>query len=100
MSRSVVWSRTARADLRLQLAYISDQSQKSAVSVSQRITERIAKLAHMPTGHRGRVDGTFEAGVQLTSLIVVYRLLGNEKLQIVRIIHTSRHWQKGEWPAD
>ena len=100
MSRSIIWSRTARTDLRTQLEYIGQQSPKNAAIVGRRIAERVTKLAHMPAGHRGRVEGTFEVVVQLTSLILVYRVLEKDRLQIVRLIHASRDWQAGEWPSE
>ena len=82
------------------MGYIGLQSTKNAVLVGSRVAERVRKLAHMPTGRHGRVEGTFESVVQLTSLIVVYRILTKDKIQIVRVIHASRDWKRGEWPED
>ena len=100
MTRRIVWSPRARKDLRGQLLHIAGQSPGNAVLVGGRVAERVRNLAHMPTGHQGRVDGTYETVVQLTSLILVFRLLGNDRLQIVRIIHGARDWKSGEWPED
>ena len=100
MSRKIRWSMRGRSDFLGQLAQISSQSAQNAALVRKRVQDKIIKLAHMPTGHKGRVAGTFETVVHRTSLILVYNLPDAASLQILRVIHAARDWKEGGWPQD
>ncbi len=100
MKRIVVWSAQAADDYHRQLEYIAERSAVNADLVDQRIMAAIDLLAEMPTGHAGRVSGTYEKVIGKTSLIVAYSLRGQDRLEIIRIIHGARNWPAEGWPED
>lgn len=97
--RKIQWSDDALDDLDAAIDYVSRDSPRAGDLILDRIEVAINLLASMPTGHQGRVKGTYEKLVQKTSYIVAYALTDNA-IRIVRIIHASRDWPEGEWPAE
>lgn len=97
--RSVFWSDDALDDLDAAVRYIAKDSPRSATLIVNRIKETIDLLAEFPTGRSGRVKGTYEKPIHRTPYIVTYSLASG-RLMVVRIIHGSRDWPEGEWPAE
>jgi addiction module RelE/StbE family toxin len=97
--RRVVWSNDALNDLDDAMSYIGADSPAAAHLIIDRIEEAINLLAEMPVGRIGRVKGTHEWHVQHTSYVVSY-LLTDETLHILHVIHGSRDWPAGQWPAE
>jgi plasmid stabilization system protein ParE len=73
-------------------------SPQNAIIVGDRVEKAVALLQQIPTGHQGRVTGTYEKRVQKTSLIIVYTLQNKADLTIVRVIHTAQNWKDESWP--
>ena len=97
--RRVVWSDEALDDLDDAMSYIGVDNPAAAHLVIDRIAAAIDLLAEMPVGRIGRVKGTHEWHVQRTPYVVSYSLT-DETLHILHVIHGSRDWPAGEWPAE
>ena len=88
----VTWGSRARRDLHELIAYIADDSVRSAELVSNRIWRAVAALAIAPrSGRLGRVAGTRELVVPRTPYILVYRIRSRGVL-ILRVYHGARRW--------
>jgi len=99
MIRRVEWSDDAADDFDQAIDYIARESEKNARRVSSRILAAIDLLAELPTGRQGRVAGTHEKLARNTPYIVAYKVT-DSAIFVVRIIHGSRDWPEGEWPAE
>jgi addiction module RelE/StbE family toxin len=97
--RNVEWSSDALADFDDIVSYINNENPVAASKMADRILNAIDNLADFPTGHQGRVVGTYEKLVQKTAYIVAYSI-GDRAVYILRIIHGARDWPEGEWPAE
>jgi plasmid stabilization system protein ParE len=98
----VVWSQAALDDLDSTIAYIAADNPKAAQKVLDRIETAADRLGQRAIGRPGRVTGTFEKSVVGLPYIIAYTLQslpeGGERIVILRVIHTARHWPKGGWP--
>ena len=99
MTRRVEWSNDAADDFDQAIDYIARESPTNADLASSRILAAIDLLAEFPTGRQGRVAGTHEKPVRSTPYIVAYKVT-DSVIFVVRIIHGSRDWPEGEWPAE
>ena len=97
--RRVVWSDTARDDLRAAIRYIAAEDPEAARLVRGRINRTVALLAETPIGHHGRVKGSYEKLVLRTSYFLAYAL-SDRTITILHLIHAHRDWPEGVWPAD
>lgn len=101
MTRPVVWSRDALADLADQVAHLAVRNPPAARRVARALDESARKLGEIPTGRPGRVRGTYEKSVPGLPYIIAYALTGSEgqeSVAILRVIHTARDWPEGSWP--
>lgn len=96
--RRLVWSESALADFERAILYIAEQDVSAARLVADRIDETARLLAEMPVGRPGRVIGTYEKSVLRTPYIFAYAV-SDHSVTILRVIHGSRDWPEGEWPA-
>ena len=99
MIRRVEWSDDAVDDFEQSMGFIARDSEGNARLVSSRILDAIDLLAEIQTGRQGRVAGTYEKMIQSTPYIVAYRVT-ERAIFVLRIIHGSRDWPEGEWPAE
>ena len=84
--------RRARRDLHELIAYIAQDSVRTAELVSDRIWKAVAQLANAPrSGRAGRIAGTRELVVSRTPYIVVYRIR-SRGLFILRLYRGARRW--------
>jgi toxin ParE1/3/4 len=97
--RAIEWSADALEDFDAAIGYIAIDSQAAATAVADRIFAAIELLSELPTGHQGRVKGTYEKFVQKTSYIVAYAMT-ERTITVLRVIHAKRNWPAGEWPAE
>jgi toxin ParE1/3/4 len=101
--RDVVWSEAALADIDQLVAYIAADNPVAAHKVLDRIEVTAEGLGRLPSGRRGRVQGTYEKSVVGLPYIVAYAInplsSGAEQIVILRVIHTARNWPKGQWPT-
>lgn len=96
--RRVVWSDSARYDLREAIRFIATEDPAAAKLVRNRIDRTVALLSEMPIGHQGRVKGTYEKLVLKTSYVLAYAISDNV-ITILHLIHARRDWPEGEWPG-
>jgi toxin ParE1/3/4 len=89
---SIVWSPTARADLRLIEAYIAERNPRAAAKVARAILTGVQGLPRFPGfGRPGRVPDTRELVISNTPYIVPYRVVGL-RIDIIVVIHGARRW--------
>ena len=101
MSQGVEWSTDALADLDRILDYQASHDGLYALKLVDQLEEAGEKLGRYPTGHPGRVDGTFELSLPHLRYIMVYRLSDEPDgpVTIVRVIHSAQDWQENSWPT-
>jgi len=89
-------------DLDTVVAYIALDSPSAAGKLVDAIGRAATSLGEIPTGRRGRVAGTYEKSVTRLPYIIAYALKalpsGDERVVILRVIHSARDWPKGKWP--
>ena len=101
--RDVVWSEAALDDTDALFAYIAADDPAAARRVLNRVKSAAQGLGRLPSGRRGRVQGTYEKSVVGLPYIIAYAInslsSGAEQIVILRVIHTARNWPKGRWPT-
>ncbi|MDL2307301.1 type II toxin-antitoxin system RelE/ParE family toxin [Desulfovibrio sp. OttesenSCG-928-C06] len=87
------WLKKALQNFDSAMAFIAQEDEEAARSLSAYILERINSLGVEPAGagqgRPGRIFGTRELVIDNYPYIVPYRVKNNE-IQILRIFHTSR----------
>lgn len=99
MIRSIEWSEDALADFESAIAYVNRDNPAAAAKIADRVLATIDNLADLPTGHQGRMTGTYEKLAQKTPYIVAYSMT-DLTVYILRIIHGSRDWPEDQWPTE
>lgn len=88
----VAWSIPARDDLIAIADYIAADDPAAAHTVIDRIDAAVGQLADHPRlGRPGRIADTRELVIPGLPYIVAYRL-HDERVQILRILHSARKW--------
>lgn len=102
MKRPVLWSDDALRELDAAIAYIAARNPAAARRVIADLRGAGNRLGVAATGRPGRVPDTFEKTVTARPYIIAYAIDilpdGTERIAILRVIHTSRNWPKGQWP--
>jgi toxin ParE1/3/4 len=101
MKRPVTWSQDALNDFKQLIDYIAARNPDAAMRVADRIFESCDLIGEIASGHRGRVNGTYEKIIPKSPYIVSYEITpqhGGEVVSILRIIHSSRDRRKNHWP--
>ena len=100
--KPIVWSETASLEYQnLVGKRFTPRSPDAARRVANRIAEAVEGLAQRNTGRPGRVEDTFEKSVVGLPYIVAFAVEvhdGVERIVVLRVIHTARHWPPGKWP--
>lgn len=96
--RRIIVDADAEADLDAIAAYIERESPHAALRVLDRLRATFEKIAHMPTGREGRMDGTLERPVRGLPYVIAFDLPDPNTLRVLRVIHGARDWPSGEWP--
>jgi toxin ParE1/3/4 len=90
------WLRKALSNLDEEAAYIAKDNLLVAQQVVVRVFQAVETLIEQPgLGRPGRVPGTRELVVLKTRYVVPYRVRG-DKIEILRVFHTSRRPPK-QW---
>ena len=93
---TLVWSPTARDDLRRIRTYIERHHPKAASRVARRIVETSHRLRAGPRiGPPGREKNTREIVVRGTPYLIVYRLAATT-IEILRVLHGRQDWPATE----
>ncbi len=91
-SKQVRWLHLALQDLSGIAKYLSQHGDNAANDVAEHIWQAGLSLADMPSrGRAGRVPATRELVLTKYPYVLVYRV-EDGKVQILRIIHTSRQY--------
>jgi addiction module RelE/StbE family toxin len=92
MSVKLEWSSFAIADREQIFDYIAADNLVAAISVDERISERIGQLMRFPeSGRPGRVEGTRELIIVGTPYIAAYRFT-RKAVRILRVLHGAQMW--------
>ncbi len=90
----VVWFKKAIINLKSVKDYIDQDNPQAAKIIIQKIKYTVSLLSEQPgMGRLGRAPNTKELIVDKTPLILPYRVRNNT-IEILRVLHTSRHWPK------
>ena len=89
------WTEPATQDLDKIEEYISrENSPVVAIDVVLRVIEIVETVlpVHPRAGRIGRVTDTREFVVEGVPFIVVYRQVGSDQLQVIRVLHDAQQW--------
>lgn len=76
-----------------QLEYIAQDSPLVAADLDDELEIQVNSLLAQPKlGRPGRVKGTRELVINRTPFVVVYRLKGPERIEVLRVLHGSQWW--------
>ncbi|WP_417468758.1 type II toxin-antitoxin system RelE/ParE family toxin [Maricaulis sp.] len=90
----LVWSVTARSELKQAVAHIAEDDLAAAIRVRDRISDTANTLTTYPSiGRPGRLAGTRELVIPHLPYLIVY-LASKTQVVILRVLHTSRNWPK------
>jgi toxin ParE1/3/4 len=74
-----------------QLDYIAEDNPLAAIGQDEKIERQVAMLIEHPKmGRPGRVPGTRDLVISSTPFVVVYRLDGANRIEILRLLHSSQ----------
>ena len=93
----IVWSPRAIGEYEGLLEFIAEDSPQNALLVEERILKTVTLLTEFQFGLTGPVPGTHKHYIPNTSHFVVYRFTGNDTLEIIALIHSSRDWTLINW---
>lgn len=89
----IIWTKLASQDRHNIRVYIAENNLRAAIELDERISSMATSLAEQPLKARnGRIAGTRELVIH-PHFILVYRVHDElEKVEIIRILHTSQKW--------
>lgn len=91
----VEWLRRALLNLEQEAAYIARDNPRTAAALVLEADETTRLLARHPDmGRPGRVSGTRELVLPNFPYIIPYRVK-EQRVEILRVFHTSRKWPRG-----
>ena len=87
------WLPEANRNRIAQLDYIAAVSPPAAADQDEEIERQVNMLQERPKmGRPGRVKGTRELVISSTSFILIYRLKGSLRIEVLRLLHGSKRW--------
>jgi plasmid stabilization system protein ParE len=102
LKRPAQWSADALRELDAAIAYIAARNPTASRRVIAELRSAGDRLGRTATGRPGRVPGTYEKTMTGRPYIIVYAIDtspdDNERIVILRVIHTARDWPPGQWP--
>ncbi len=76
-----------------QLDYIAEDNATAAADQDDEIERQVKMLNdHPKMGRPGRVKGTRELVISSTPFVLVYRLKGTQRIEVLRLLHGSQLW--------
>lgn len=101
MSRPVVWSEDALADLEEAIAFVSETNLAYAAKLAATVRASGNRLGLYDTGRPGRVSGYREKSITDIGYILAYYIEpgGAGAVSITRVVHSSQDWDAERWPA-
>lgn len=87
------WLPEANRNRIAQLDHIAADSPLAAADQDDEIERQVNMLYEHPRmGRLGRVKGTRELVISSTSFILIYRLKGSLRIEVLRLLHGSQRW--------
>ena len=89
------WTEPAAQDLDKIEKYISrENSPAVAIDIVLKVIETVEMVlpTHPRAGRMGRVTGTREFLIEGVPFVVIYRQIGSDQLQIIRVLHDAQQW--------
>ena len=89
------WTEPAAQDLDKVEEYIAKENSPTvAIDIVLKVMETVEMVlpTHPRAGRMGRVTGTRELVVEGVPFIVIYRQIGPDQLQILRVLHDAQQW--------
>ena len=89
------WTEPAAQDLDKTEEYISrENSPTVAIDIVLKVIDTVEVVlpTHPRAGRMGRVTGTGEFVVEGVPFVVIYRQIGTDQLQILRVLHDAQQW--------
>ena len=87
------WLPEANRNRIAQLDYIAADSPLAAADQDDEIERQVNLLhEHPKMGRPGRVKGTRELVISSTPFVLVYRLKGAHRIEVLRLLHGSQRW--------
>ncbi|MFT4826580.1 MAG: toxin ParE1/3/4 [Cryomorphaceae bacterium] len=89
------WTEPATQDLDKIEEYISrENSPTIAIDIVLKVIETVEMVLpdHPRAGRMGRVAGTREFVVEGVPFVVIYRQIGSDQLQLIRVLHDAQQW--------
>ncbi|MEH6581452.1 MAG: type II toxin-antitoxin system RelE/ParE family toxin [Halioglobus sp.] len=89
------WTEPAAQDLDKIEEYISrENSPAVAIDIVLKVIETVEMVlpTHPRAGRMGRVTGTREFVIKGAPFVVIYRQIGSDQLQIIRVLHDAQQW--------
>lgn len=92
----LVWTPRARKQRHETIEFIAQDNPAAALSQLDEIEKQTdTLLQHPQIGRAGREHGTRELVISRTHFVVVYRIEA-ERIEVLRLLHTSQAWLTGE----
>ncbi len=89
----IEWLRSAALNRFHQLDDIAQDNPLAAADQDEEIERQVNMLLHQPKlGRPGRVRGTRELVIGRTPFIVIYRLLGTARIEVLCLLHSAQQW--------
>jgi toxin ParE1/3/4 len=89
------WTEPATQDLDKIEEYISrENSPTVAIDIVLKVIETVEMVLpnHPRAGRMGRVAGTREFVIEGVPFVVIYRQIGSDQLQLIRVLHDAQQW--------
>lgn len=87
------WLPEANRNRIAQLDYIAEDNPLAAADQDDEIERQVNMLYEQPKmGRPGRVKGTRELVISSTPFVLVYRLKGIQRIEVLRLLHGSQLW--------
>lgn len=76
-----------------QLDHVARDNPLAAADQDDEIERQVNMLdEHPKLGRPGRVKDTRELVISGTPFVLVYRLTGTQRIEVLRLLHGSQHW--------
>lgn len=100
MTRPVVWSEDALADIEASVSFVSESNVTYAAKLAATIRAAGEALGRYDTGRPGRVPGVREKSITEVSYILAYEVSSGAdgEINILRVVHARQNWPKNRWP--
>ena len=87
------WTLAALLDSREAFEYVAADNERAAQRLLDKIIVAANRLDRFPRlGRPGSESGTRQLVVPGTSYTIFYRIVGNDEVELLRVLHGARKW--------